>query len=171
MNYFPATMNQPFPSKTAQRRNPFLAHRLLVVVLALSLCTAGNLRGQLTLPANASPVASVRSLPQEGITSEAADIFSFFAIAAGSANRITWSVVTDYTADYYTVERSMPGSDQWESLAVFVASGKPEGQPDFTYFDTAPLPTADYRLRVLRADGSEILSPSVEVYRGEAPIF
>ena len=95
----------------------------------------------------------------DGDCNLAPEILTFEGSFQGGQVVLRWQTQQEQNVDFYTIQRSVNGSD-WEDLADVDASGA----GSYTFTDTNPLPDISYyRLEVVYTDNSTSFSPRVRV--------
>ena len=97
------------------------------------------------------------------------ELLSFEARAETDGNVVEWRAANEVDLGAYVLERAgQPGeAASWTTVAEVRPRGTDGGAVDYAATDRDPLPTSYYRLRQVDLDGTEALSPTVVVERGE----
>ncbi len=125
--------------------------------------TTGEIARALRYPASYSGLAA---LP--------VNFTAFRAIAGSSSVELTWDIASESSNFGFEVQRRLSGSEAWELVGFVNGRGTTDIPYEYTFSD--PLTdvlrsagSASYRLRQIDTDGSDHLSPMVEVNFDDAP--
>ena len=78
--------------------------------------------------------------------------------------QLDWTTYTETNSDYFIVERSRNGFDQWEEVEQIIAAGNSVNLERYSFIDDSPIiGRSYYRLRQVDTDGSYSYSKIVSV--------
>ncbi|WP_430403622.1 PKD domain-containing protein [Fluviicola sp.] len=93
-------------------------------------------------------------------------LVSFDAIALDNNSvRLNWETSSEQDNDYFTIERSLSGSDGWEAIGIVSGAGNSETPKDYSMMDNLPLSGVSYyRLKQTDYNGQERVHEMESVY-------
>lgn len=86
--------------------------------------------------------------------------FAYFTVEnEGGRARLNWKTATEQNADYFAVERSSNGKDNWQTLSKVQAKGNSSQGTLYSAYDNQPLTGSNfYRLKQMDLDGKYLIS-------------
>jgi len=93
-------------------------------------------------------------------------LVSFEATALDNNSvRLNWETSSEQNNDYFTIERSLSGSDGWEEIGIVSGAGNSETPKDYSMMDNLPLSGVSYyRLKQTDYNGQERIHEMESVY-------
>lgn len=95
------------------------------------------------------------------------ELLAFDVEAMDKANKVSWSTASEENTEYFAIERSADGTNNWVEISQVKANGFSQTKIDYEFIDEAPISTSYYRLRSVDFDGKNQLSEVVVVERND----
>jgi len=91
------------------------------------------------------------------------DLVEFKGEAGNRMNQLSWTTANENNTEWFIIERSENGKDQWQELDRKSARGFSSQAVDYLFIDDQPFPTTYYRLQIIDFDGSTEFSDIISL--------